>query len=267
MKILYIFCILVIILFFFNNYKELFYVKQYKILKLKNWYGRIGNNIITLSNALHVALEENYDAIIFPKNSYFNKTYIKLNECDLNTKNFIEHDSETFFRYNNKDILKKNKKLVLKHLTDLFKIKYESIPKGKYNDLYIHIRSGDLFSGGKCNNKIYCENQPDYKFYKNIIDSNNYEKIYIIAEDSNNPIINKLINEYPNIIYSKKSLEEDIKLIMGSRNIIYGYTTFVPTILYFNKGVKNVYRNRYVNKNDKIINNINKYNNYKEFIY
>ena len=257
MKIFYIFCIfsiLIISLFYFNN-KELFTVKQHKILKLKKWYGRLGNNIITLSNALNFAIKENIDAIIFPKNEFFNKTYIKLNECDLNTANFIEHECETFYIYKNKNKdFKKNKNLVLKYLTDIFKIKYEDIPKGKSNDLYIHIRSGDLFNKQKCINETYCANQPDFKFYKNIIDNNKYEKIYIIAEDNKNPIINQLLDEYPNVIYNKNSLEEDIKLIMGSRNIIHGYTTFVPTILYFNKGIKNVYRNKYANQPDKIIN-------------
>jgi len=261
------FLLLILVLLLTLKNKEQFTNKdKYKILKINNWFGRLGNNIITISHALHLAIEKGYHAIIFPENTFFNKTYIKLKNCNLNTKNFIKYNADTLFYYNNpkkkenQAILKKNKKLVLKYLTDLFKIKYENIPKGSNNDLYIYIRSGDIFNYKKdCINKIYCDNQPDFKFYKNIIDNNNYDKIYIISEDSKNPPINKLLKEYSNIIFNKNSLEEDIKLIMGSVNIIYSFTSFVHTILYFNKGIKNVYRNKYVN-------NIIKYNKYNEFI-
>jgi hypothetical protein len=258
------FLLLILVFLLTLKNKELFSnINEYKILKINNWYGRLGNNIITISNALHIAIDAGYHAVIFQENSFFNKTYIKLKKCNLNTKNFIEYNASTLFYYNNPNILKKNKKLVLKYLTDLFKIKYDDIPKGGDNDLYIHIRGGDIFNDkNECININYCENQPDFNFYKNIIDNNNYDKIYIISEDSKNPVINKLLKEYSNIIFNKNSLYEDIILIMGCVNIIHSYTTFVPTILYFNKGIKNVYRNEYVNKIIKY----NKYNKYNEFI-
>lgn len=249
-----------------------FFTGNYKILKIKNWYGRLGNNIITIACALHIAIEEGYHAIIFPEHPFFSKTYIKLKKCNLNTKNIIEFTGKEIYFYNNENkknqnILKKNREKVLKYLTDLFKIKYENIPKMKNNDLYIHIRSGDIINDkNECRDDNYCANQPKFEFYKNIIDNNNYDDIFIISEDLKNPIINKLLKEYPNIKHSKNSLEEDIKLIMGCKNIIHSYTTFVPTLLYFNKEIKKVYRNKYVDLRSYGIINLIKYNKYNEII-
>ena len=75
-----------------------------------------------------------------------------------------------------------------------------------FNDLFIYIRSGDIF---KINNTHYA--QPPLCFYKNIINNfNNFTKIYIIAQDNINPVINKLIKEYPKIIFYNNSLRYDL---------------------------------------------------------
>ena len=56
------------------------------------------------------------------------------------------------------------------------------------NDLFIYIRSGDIF---KIDNNHYA--QPPLCFYKTIINNyNNFTKIYIIAQDNINPVINIL---------------------------------------------------------------------------
>lgn len=218
-----------------------------KILKLNSeWYGRLGNNIITLSNALHIALDEDYSAVIFPSHSHFNNNYIKLKECDIESiKNIDYKNCEDLYGFNtyNKNIkcFKKNKQKVLKYLTNLFKIKYSNISKCKDNDLYIHIRSGDIFDYNNKNNLEHRDNQPLLNQYIKLIDNSNYDNIYIIAEDKKNPVIIQLLNKYPKIIHNINSFEDDIKLILGAKNIAFGDTTFIPTLLYFNKGVKNVY--------------------------
>ena len=240
-KYLLLFCIIIFtysITFLLNeNFKD----NNNKILKLNSeWYGRLGNNIITLSNALHIALDEDYSAVVFPPHSMFNNTYIKLKECDINSiKNIDYKHCIDIFEINkteNKHTrFQKNKQKVLKHLTNIFNLKYRDISKCKDNDLYIHIRSGDLF---QTTENGHASNQPLLNQYIKLIDNSNYDNIYIIAEDKKNPVINQLLNKYPKIIHNINSLEDDIKLILGAKNIAFGDTTFIPTLLYFNKGVK-----------------------------
>ena len=82
------------------------------------------------------------------------------------------------------------------------------------NDLYIHIRSGDIF--------IYPHwpyAQPPLCFYKKILNNNKYNKIYLIAQDKNNPIIKTILKEYSNVIYIQNSLKEDISYLINAYNI------------------------------------------------
>lgn len=56
------------------------------------------------------------------------------------------------------------------------------------NQLYIYIRSGDIFIHP---NKLY--KQPPYCFYKKILDNYIFKKIYLITENFNNPVINEIL--------------------------------------------------------------------------
>jgi hypothetical protein len=56
------------------------------------------------------------------------------------------------------------------------------------DDLYIHIRGGDIFNCKNCKDKNY--SQPPLCFYQKIITNFKFKNIYIISEDKRNPIIN-----------------------------------------------------------------------------
>ena len=98
-------------------------------------------------------------------------------------------------------------------LKEIFIIK--KVKKLDKNDVVIHIRSGDQFSG-----KPTTYIPPPLSYYVNIINNNAFNKLIIVAEDTRNPVINKLLKLYPNIIYKKQSLKKDIKLMLGSETLI-----------------------------------------------
>ena len=103
-----------------------------------------------------------------------------------------------------------------------------------FNDLFMYIRSGDIFT---IDNNYYA--QPPLCFYKNIINNyKNFSKIYIIAQDNINPVINKLIEEYPKIIFNINSLKNDIAYLINAFNIVGGISTFINIILRFNDNLK-----------------------------
>jgi hypothetical protein len=100
--------------------------------------------------------------------------------------------------------------------------------------LYIHIRSGDIFQS--IVNKFYA--QPPLCFYKNILENYNFSKIYLISQDKSNPVIQKLINYFPNIIYSKHSLQYDISQLINAYNIVSSISSFVNLIIQLNINLK-----------------------------
>ena len=109
-----------------------------------------------------------------------------------------------------------------------------NLPKVKinYDDLYIHIRGGDIF---KNNPNIYpYYAQPPLCYYKNILNKFIFRKVIIISEDVLNPVIPILLKEYSFIKYNKNNIKLDISYLIYSNNII----TFLLGIIKLNRNLK-----------------------------
>ena len=110
------------------------------------------------------------------------------------------------------------------------------------NDLIIHIRSGDVFDR---NDKFVNEDvnsfafrifiQPPYSFYEKIINNNKYIHIYIISENNNNPIIQKLINNYNNITFLNNDIDMDFKILLNCKNLVTSNSDFVLSSIFLSK--------------------------------
>ena len=111
------------------------------------------------------------------------------------------------------------------------------ILKTNQNDLFIYIRSGDIFIRP---HRHY--SQAPLCFYEKILDKNIFNKIYIIAENKNNPVIDKLLNKYPKIIYNKNPLNIDISYLTQAYNLVAGkISTFLDAIIPMNNHLYNLY--------------------------
>jgi hypothetical protein len=203
-------------------------------IKINSWYGRLGNNIIQVINILHLALYYKYN-VILPEHQFIKKTQLEIYKSSDNT--IITDTNNFFFRKKIKQpkIFNQNIKKVKEIIRKIFTF---SNYKNQY-DLIIHIRSGDIFHNVIHNKYI----SPPLSYYTNIIP--NYEKICLVAEDKRNPIINILLEKYPNIIYNKNSLIRDIEIILGARNIISSIGTFVPSLVIFNNKLEKMYMPSY----------------------
>lgn len=202
---------------------------------IKGWSGRLGNNIIQLKNAIHLAISKNYN-ILIPKHNYFSKTYISLNKTiGINSKRIS--DSNKFFSNLNLPDVDQNR--VLHILRDCFIIKAVSALGPE--DLVIHIRSGDIFD--KDPHPTYI--MPPLSYYIDIIQTNKFKNVYLLAEDKKNPCINALLQLYPNIIFQLQSLEKDIRLILAAVNVVSSYGTMIDSLLLFSDNIKTVYRPSY----------------------
>ena len=114
-----------------------------------------------------------------------------------------------------------------------------NIPKFKTdeNELFINIRSGDIFI-----NKInHMYSQPPLCFYQKIIKENNFNHIYILSNGHENPVIDKLLKFDQTIKYIHGSIEYDISVIVNAYNFVMPISTFPMTLIYLNNNLKNLY--------------------------
>ena len=104
-------------------------------------------------------------------------------------------------------------------------------------DLYIHIRSGDIFSNNV--HKPYA--QPPLCFYESIFQNFAFDKIYLISQDNSNPIINKLLTNFKNIIYSNSNLAFDLSVLINCINLVASISSFLNTIIILNSKLRNLW--------------------------
>ena len=115
-----------------------------------------------------------------------------------------------------------------------------------HNDLYIHIRSGDIFKK-VLTHRNYA--QPPLCFYRNILNNFKFRKIYIIALNNNNLLVEKLIKENQNLIYLKKSIKEHISILINAYQIVNSMSSFCNSIIQLNYVLEflweyNIYHNK-----------------------
>ena len=113
-------------------------------------------------------------------------------------------------------------------LNNLLKIKTE------LHDLYIHIRFSHFFIHSSYS-------QPPLCFYEKIINNFKFNKIYIIAQDNENKIINELTYKYQNVIYKKNKLDEDIAYLVYAYNIVASISSFLIMSIKLNDNLKNLW--------------------------
>lgn len=203
---------------------------------------RLGNFLINIRNAIHIGLHYNYN-IILPKHPLFNTTYIVINKTIKITDKRIT-DKYNFFYQNkilniDKNLFNLNKDKVNAILKQTFV--FQNISSLGNNDLVIHIRSGDIF--GSTSHSMYL--MPPLTYYTNIIGKNNFDNIYLIAEDTLNPCITQLLKLFPQIIFNIQPLEKDIEIVLAATNMVISYGTFIPQLLELSDNIKKIYAPSY----------------------
>lgn len=218
--------------------KNLTYIKT-----LSGGYGHIGNALIMLNNLINICenimckniicpgglnkfikkpiFYKEYNITIFP-----NPYYLKI-PLDI----IISKKEAFWFHYKNKPNYMRLKIIRNEVLNN--------IPKyiANQNDLYINIRSGDIFL-----NKInHMYSQPPLCFYQKIINENNYRNIYLLSNGHENPVIDKLLILYHNIKYIHGSIEFDASVIINAYNFVMPISTFPETLINLNTNLKKLY--------------------------
>jgi len=212
------------------------------MLIIPHWFGRLGNNIIQVQNAIHIALYHHHDKIQIPSHSFFNKTLIhfsvKTNSLDNIQDIFYYRD-----RIKNIDMncFEKNHEKVKEILGNLFVMKKDIQEQGD-NDIIIHLRSGDIFTNHPHQSYIV----PPLSFFVSILEKwTTKENIIVLAEDDRNPILRELQKRYPQLQWKKQSLEMDIGILLGAKNVVESFGTFSISLFLFSQNIKKIYRPSY----------------------
>jgi len=201
-----------------------------------NYFNSINNAIIYCKylNCKKIIIESNNNIyinhkIFFKENNITiepNKVfkYMKNNSIILGAR-FFFHNGFRWFKNIHK--LSIYKKYILYNLP-----KVVTHP----NELYIYIRSGDIFLHH--DKSIIGYFQPPFCFYTKILDKFKFKKIFIISEDKINPVIPKLLNKYSFIKKKKNNLKLDISYLINSYNIVASKSTFFSSSIKLNDKLK-----------------------------
>ena len=227
-----------------KNYKEIKTIIFEKIFNL-------GNALFTINNLIY------YCEILHCKNIYLSKQYwfvkkpVYNKELDITISplNINSWDKETTLYIGSST----NFNNVVKLFNDIDKF----IPYRNYlfqnellsnmklietndNDLIINIRSGkDIFE-----NKVYSPSsyvQPPLCFYQTIIETFHFDKIYLLANGKENPVVNELIKLYPNIIYIHGTVEEDAGVVLSAKNLVLPISSFTVELMKFSNNLKTLF--------------------------
>lgn len=209
---------------------------------INKWVGRFGNNLLQLVRCIYYAKNNNYKIICFPNHKLFKYNKIELeNTNDIDS--YIDFYNEFFDL--SKFYLKdpepyQMKEITLKYIKPILIIKYH-IENLFSNNIFIHIRGGDIFS--KNPHPAYV--QPPLNYYENIINNYNFTNINIVHEDNLNPCVN-LLKQNSSYNFYSQDLEKDLELLINAENLVFGFGTFGFVIYLLNDKIKKIFFPDYV---------------------
>ena len=105
------------------------------------------------------------------------------------------------------------------------------------DELYIHIRGGDVFK----KNPSTAYAQPPFCFYEKILDNYKYKNIYILSMDRRNVVLDALMNKYKNIIFNEHKYEYDLSLLINAYNLVTSVSSFVISTIKLNDNLKDLW--------------------------
>lgn len=189
--------------------------------------GRLGNNILQLSNTIYLSEVMNISTIYIAKGfcmikkPFITSKGIKVIPVKKIPKGTLVMHREVFG-------LKLDRYIPERRMYEFSDKILKNIPHVHLsnNDLIIHIRGSDIFN--KIPNPYY--GQPPLCFYESIINRWKFRKIYILSQDKKNPVIMPLIKKY-HANFVKTNLKKTIGYILNSKNLVLSFGTFVPSLL------------------------------------
>ena len=223
-----------------KNQKQNQNLSEIKIVYIEKSF-RFGNSIVMLNNLLfyceilnitniYLNIEKHWPISENVTMDNLNITLISNKSVNFNYKNICIFDIKSIYFQR-----------IIKPEIRIDKLKNEikkNLPKILINpeDLFIHIRSGDIFKY-KANNAMNYA-QPPLCFYQSILNNFKFRNIYILTIDKSNPIIDLLIEQYKQIILTNNQLSVDLAILLNAYNIAASISSFLTSIIIINDNLK-----------------------------
>jgi hypothetical protein len=218
-----------------------------KQVTLTEWYGRLGNNLTQLCNAIEYARQKKwvfvnqdvrfcgvnpirgvhdglswYEGENFRKHAIISDFLVNFSDVSgitLETVDSLIPEKEIREFYDERSSLVVSNATRSEILRTWVRPHFLVNPAPVIDDdtLVIHIRSGDIFNPGA--HGFYV--QPPFAFYKKVIEDFGFKKLYILTEsDMRNPCIHLLQTEYPTVKIQSSSLAEDVSVILQAKHFL-----------------------------------------------
>ena len=225
------------------------------LLRLKPWYGRLGNNLVSLAHVLHLGRETRSEVIITP-HPYFKQTEWDFREASrisaeveltfIGTGNIgrqiaitddFYHEVEMPLRLANWSFTtSKQRRVLVEQVLPAFRI----VPRHVRDSIVIHVRAGDVFIHTVIH-PYY--GQPPFAFYKTVLQLPELAalQIFVVVEDYSNPVVALIEQEYKGRVQIITDLEQGVATILGSRHLVLARSTFSENLGKMAPSVQNLY--------------------------
>lgn len=236
------------------------------VVEIKHWYGRLGNNLIQVANAIEIAeatgatvvLPEGnkdktggiYEAFDLPDQIQVKKVVEGKGDCKAShpgSKSYPywginhKHSGAKTGRCFTQDERHRVMQMYIRPY-----LKANSVPVGDDDELVIHVRGGDLLDEESSDldiSKFTQASMPACAAYEKVINYYKFEKIRIVQSDNKNPCADLLKTRFPSKQVTVQSFNvlEDFMNLANARNLFLAFSTFSETAYSFSNTVKNVF--------------------------
>jgi len=215
-------------------------------IHIAEWWGRLGNNLLQLQNALIFAEAKGKTLVTFPTARGTElkqlislpehgikvnpKNMVKKEECLRKAPFFYEdwfHHERTETCYNDINV---RRRVMVTYVKPLLKSP-KDLYKSSEDELLIHVRSGDMMKpDGIAHPQT---RQPPCAAYDKVITEGNdgaaFKNIRIIGEhDHRNPCFDLIVQRHPdkNVTVQHKPFLDDAAAIINAKNLVLGTSSF-----------------------------------------
>lgn len=210
------------------------------------WCGRFGNNVQQISNSIFFCKENSLN-FQSPDNDVIKPFSVSFGESPCNPGLYFFHIPSKLGSgipdYVTGDIpllYKVRREICKEYIYPNLKINFDNIKELDDDTVVMHIRSGDIFSRKDYYCSVvsnYLQNPLDY--YIKI--SENYNKVIVLTEDYQNPVIVEL-SKIEKFDIRILDIQETIEIMLSAKNIVTsGVSSFGIACALLSKNVKRVY--------------------------
>lgn len=216
-------------------------------------YGRMGNSLLQISNAILLARALELQFVQLPKMPLLDiHEPVTVDGLTLLPSNYDRIDQKvtltgTFFRETKLErigcTMETRRQVVQKYIVPYLTV--QASPQDTKDCLTIHLRSGDVFEP----NPHPGYTQPPLSFYTKVIEDAREKlsitQVQLVFEDRKNPCVERLETFVKSAGLALKiqsgSFQEDVSVLLSARNLVFGYGTFGLGICLMSKERQSVY--------------------------